>query len=206
MFGGHNLICENGTLLAQSERFLQGTVYSDLDVRRLCMERRRMNTFGKEKTKQYLTVPFSFQIEDVKLERHFDPMPFVPHDREAREKRCEEILSIQSYGLKKRYEHTGCQTAVIGISGGLDSTLALLVTVRAFDLAGLPREKIYAVTMPCFGTTDRTYQNACKLAGTLGATLREVNIKDAVNIHFRDIGHDPEVQDVTALPDHVRYP
>ncbi|MGN1160274.1 MAG: NAD(+) synthase [Lachnospiraceae bacterium] len=197
VFGGHNLICENGTLLAQSERFLQGTVYSDLDVRRLCMERRRMNTFGKEKTKQYLTVPFSLQIEDVKLERHFDPMPFVPHDRETREKRCEEILSIQSYGLKKRYEHTGCQTAVIGLSGGLDSTLALLVTVHAFDLAGLSREQIYAVTMPCFGTTDRTYQNACKLAGTLGTTLREVNIKEAVNIHFRDIGHDPEVQNVT---------
>jgi NAD+ synthase (glutamine-hydrolysing) len=114
-----------------------------------------------------------------------------------REKRCNEILSIQSYGLKKRYEHTGVKKAVIGVSGGLDSTLALLVTVRAFDMVKLPRENILAVTMPCFGTTDRTYDNSCRLARSLGATLREINIKEAVSVHFRDIGQNPEVHDVT---------
>ena len=125
------------------------------------------------------------------------PAPFVPSDKKTREDRCEEILSIQAMGLKKRLEHTGCQSAVIGISGGLDSSLALLVTAKAFDLLGLERSKITAVTMPCFGTTDRTYTNACEMTKRLGATLREVDIKEAVNIHFRDIGHNPEVHDVT---------
>ena len=116
---------------------------------------------------------------------------------EEREKRCDEILTIQAMGLKKRLEHTHSQSAVIGISGGLDSTLALLVTARAFDFLGMPREKITAVTMPCFGTTDRTYRNACDLTKKLGATLREVDIREAVTIHFRDIGHDMENHDVT---------
>ena len=117
--------------------------------------------------------------------------------KEEREKRCDEILTIQAMGLKKRLEHTHSQSAVIGISGGLDSTLALLVTARAFDFLGMPREKITAVTMPCFGTTDRTYRNACDLTKKLGATLREVDIREAVTIHFRDIGHDMENHDVT---------
>jgi NAD+ synthase (glutamine-hydrolysing) len=124
-------------------------------------------------------------------------MPFVPTDSIMKNKRCEEILSIQSYGLKKRYEHTKAATAVIGVSGGLDSTLALLVTVKAFDLLSKDRADIYAVTMPCFGTTDRTYDNACKLAKALGTTLMEVDIKEAVTIHFKDIGHDINRHDVT---------
>ena len=131
------------------------------------------------------------------LTRKLDSRPFVPGIKEERERRCDEILNIQAMGLKKRLAHIHCQNAVIGLSGGLDSTLALLVTVRAFDMLGMPREKITAVTMPCFGTTDRTYNNACQLSECLGATLKEVNIREAVNLHFRDIGHDPKVHDVT---------
>ena len=197
VFGAHNMIAENGTILGQAKRFEGQTVYADLDINRIRSERRRMGTFGKEKELNYVAVPFKLHIEDISLERTFGNMPFVPGNPLTRNKRCEEILSIQSYGLKKRYEHTHCKTAVIGISGGLDSTLALLVTVRTFDMLGLDRKGIVAVTMPCFGTTDRTYDNACKLAQTLGATLEEVDIKEAVMIHFRDIGQNPDCHDVT---------
>ncbi len=126
-----------------------------------------------------------------------DPAPFVPNDPAQRSRRCEEILSIQAMGLKKRLEHTGCRNAVLGLSGGLDSTLALLVTVRAFDMLEIPRERICCVTMPCFGTTDRTYTNACAMARQVGASLREVNIRRSVSCHFEDIGQDPENHDVT---------
>lgn len=197
VFGGHNIIAENGTVLAQAKRFTGQTIYGDLDISRIRSERRRMGTFGKEKKLDYVAVPFSMKQEETRLERSFGCLPFVPSDQRTRDKRCEEILSIQSYGLKKRYEHTGCRTAVLGISGGLDSTLALLVTVRTFDMLGLDRKGIVAVTMPCFGTTDRTYDNACKLAHTLGATLEEVDIREAVLVHFRDIGQDPDCHDVT---------
>lgn len=197
VFGGHNLIAENGTILAQSKRFMGETVYGDIDVQRIVAERRRMGTFGKEKSLPYVKIPFSLEVVETKLDRTFGAMPFVPGDEETRNRRCEEILSIQSYGLKKRYEHTGLSTAVLGISGGLDSTLALLVTVRTFDMLGLDRKGIIAVTMPCFGTTDRTYDNACKLARTLGATLKEVDIREAVTVHFKDIGQDVDKHDVT---------
>ena len=156
-----------------------------------------MGTFGKEPQQSYVRVPFTIQIAETKLNRTFGCMPFVPGDEETRNKRCEEILSIQSYGLKKRYEHTGLKTAVLGISGGLDSTLALLVTVRTFDMLSLDPKGIIAVTMPCFGTTDRTYDNACRLARVLGVTLEEVDIREAVTVHFRDIGQDMENHDVT---------
>ena len=129
--------------------------------------------------------------------RYVDPTPFVPRDERQRNRRCEEILSIQAMGLKKRLEHTGCHEAVIGLSGGLDSTLALLVTVRAFDSLRIPRSGIHCITMPCFGTTDRTYNNACTLAGKVGAKLREINIREAVTRHFEDIGHDMDKHDVT---------
>ena len=163
VFGGHNLIAENGVILAQVKKFTCETIYSDIDVQKLLLERRRMGTFGKEPEGTYVKVPFRLEVTETLLERSFGSSPFVPGNEETRRRRCEEILSIQSYGLKKRYEHTGCQSAVIGVSGGLDSTLALLVTVRAFDMLGLERSAIKAVTMPCFGTTDRTYENACKL-------------------------------------------
>ena len=206
VFGGHNLIAENGTILAQAKKFGSETVYADLDLERILSERRRMSTFegriGKQRHRHtaeedYVRVGFGWTLEETRLERTFACMPFVPADEEKRRMRCEEILSIQSCGLKKRMEHTNCRTAVIGISGGLDSTLALLVTVRTFDLLGLDRKGILAVTMPCFGTTGRTYDNACRLSKALGAELLEVDIREAVNLHFRDIGQEPGRQDVT---------
>ena len=197
VFGGHNLIAENGVILAQSELFTTGILYADIDVRRLCMERRKMNTFPRADRSGYVVVPFELEDTQTELTRKFEPLPFVPQDTAMREKRCEQILSIQAMGLKKRYEHTGCKTAVLGISGGLDSTLALLVTVRAFDLLSLPRTDIVCVTLPCFGTTDRTYENACRLTEALGCTLREIDIKAAVSAHFRDIGQDENCHDVT---------
>ena len=204
VYGGHNLIAENGSILAESRRFANGVIYADIDIHRLDNERRRMTTcqFAPDVTLEgqdisYTEVTFTLDKTETPLTRKFDSRPFVPGIKEERERRCDEILNIQAMGLKKRLAHIHCQNAVIGLSGGLDSTLALLVTVRAFDMLGMPREKITAVTMPCFGTTDRTYNNACQLSECLGATLKEVNIREAVNLHFRDIGHDPEVHDVT---------
>lgn len=197
VFGGHNIIAENGVVLSQAKRFSCESIYADIDIFRLRTERRRMSTFGQKAGKEYMVVPFALKQEETRLERTFNRMPFVPSDRTEREKRCEEILSIQSYGLKKRFAHTGLKKAVVGVSGGLDSTLALLVTVRAFDMLGLPRENMIAVTMPCFGTTDRTYENACNMARALGAQLREVNIEKAVTVHFADIGQNPDTHDVT---------
>ena len=197
VFGGHNLICENGSILKEAKRFINQTIYGDLDIRRLVTERRKMTTYPPADTAGYQEIIFTLKKEETRLTRTFPRKPFVPSGKEEREKRCDEILTIQAMGLKKRLEHTHSQSAVIGISGGLDSTLALLVTARAFDFLGMPREKITAVTMPCFGTTDRTYRNACDLTKKLGATLREVDIREAVTIHFRDIGHDMENHDVT---------
>ena len=206
VFGGQNIISENGTCLAQSKRFVNETVYADLDLQRLDCERRRMNTYPEGdrilEEEGYMKIPFSLSpakaaAESGKLQRFIDPSPFVPKEAGERNRRCEEILSIQAMGLKKRLEHTGCKSAVLGLSGGLDSTLALLVTVRAFDLLGIPREKICCVTMPCFGTTDRTYTNACTMARQVGAALREINIRRSVTLHFEDIGQDPQRHDVT---------
>lgn len=196
VYSGHNIIAEGGRLLAESKRFALGATVSEIDVKRLVRERRRMTTFEMRED-GYREIPFSVKREETALTRNFDPTPFVPGNRTDRETRCEEILGIQAMGLKKRLEHTNCQAAVVGISGGLDSTLALLVTVRAFDMLGLSHEKIKAVTMPGFGTTDRTYDNAVNLIRCLGAEFIEVDIKEAVNIHFRDIGQDPSVHDVT---------
>lgn len=197
VFGGHSLIAENGRILAQSKSFVWEDIYSDIDVQRIVFERRRMGTFGEEPAEGYLMIPFDLEKKETNLERYFDPRPFIPAQKEAWKTRCEEILSIQAHGLKKRYEHIGCKTAVIGLSGGLDSTLALLVTVRTFDMLGLERSNIKTITMPCFGTTNRTYDNACTLARTLGTQLQEVDIKEAVLVHFNDIGHDCNVHDVT---------
>ena len=197
VYSGHNLIAENGRLSAESELFDAQTISTEIDVSRLASERRRMTTFETVTEPVYRENVFSLQMEETKLTRYIDPMPFVPSGERDRTLRCEEILSIQSMGLKKRLEHTHCKSAVIGISGGLDSTLALLVTVRAFDALGMDHSNIKAVTMPGFGTTDRTYDNAVSLIRCLGADFIEVDIKDAVNIHFRDIGQDPSMHDVT---------
>ena len=197
VFGGQNLVCENGNVLAETQRFKNGTAIAELDLQRLVNERRRMNTYTVNTGDDYEIVDFALEKYDLGLTRYYARTPFVPSSKVDRDVRCEEILSIQAMGLKKRLAHTGCRNAVIGISGGLDSTLALLVTARAFDSLSIPRENITAVTMPCFGTTDRTYNNAVELTRRLGATLTEVNIKEAVRIHFRDIGQDESVHDVT---------
>lgn len=198
VFGGDNMIAENGTILTRSKRFTNECVYTELDLDRLISERKKSNTFNVCVDENYDIVKFS-SGEKVKTElsRNIEAMPFVPPQGEKREKRSEEILTLQALGLSRRLEHTGSKTAVVGISGGLDSTLALLVTVRAFDRLSLDRKNIVAVTMPCFGTTDRTYNNAVNFAKSLGVTFREINIKAAVNQHFSDIGHNPEDMDVT---------
>ena len=198
VFGGHSMIAENGVLLEEATRFINDTIYSEIDVKRIVGERRKNTTFQVlGEYDDLIRVPFTLKVEQTKLTRTFEPLPFVPSSTEECKKRCEEILTIQAMGLKKRLAHTNCKSAVVGISGGLDSTLALLVVAKAFDLLGIERSCIESVTMPCFGTTDRTYQNACLLTQKLGATLREVNIKDAVRTHFRDIGHPEDKHDVT---------
>lgn len=197
VFGGHNVIAENGAVLAESRRFENGILYTEIDVKRLLSERRKNTTFRMKGEQTLLRVPFDITREDTILTRQIASRPFVPEQEEERAKRCEEILMIQAMGLKKRLAHTHAESAVVGISGGLDSTLALLVTVQAFDALGLERKGITAVTMPCFGTTDRTYQNACKMSRKLGATLREVPLAKSVKQHFLDIGHDPNDHSVT---------
>ena len=197
VFGGHNIIAENGTTLAKSKRFENSAIYTEIDVKRLLSERRKNTTFQTAEEKTLMRIPFEITIEETKLTRVFSSRPFVPSVMSERTKRCEEILTIQAMGLKKRLAHAHAKSAVVGISGGLDSTLALLVSAKAFDALGMDRKGIVAVTMPCFGTTDRTYQNACKMSQKLGATLREIPVGAAVEQHFRDIGHDPEDHSVT---------
>ncbi|MBQ7753244.1 MAG: NAD(+) synthase [Treponema sp.] len=221
VFAGHKLICENGSILAQSKLFDQEkAIYADIDIERLCQERRRTTSFGFSTNNAPLASDYVTVEVDLwgkgdsdagrktsagkkisafaeKLLRYVDPHPFVPSDKSARTVRCEEVITLQAQGLAKRLRHIKCQSAVIGLSGGLDSTLALLVTCRAFDLCGFTREKITAITMPCFGTTDRTYNNACQLARECGVTLKEIPIADAVRQHFKDIGQDESLHDVT---------
>ncbi len=197
VFGGHNIIAENGTVLKEARRYHNEIIYSEFDLQRIISERRKNTTFQTAEGYSLIRVPFHIKNEKTKLTRQFPRRPFVPSDERARAQRCEEILTIQAMGLKKRLAHTNAKTAVVGISGGLDSTLALLVTARAFDMLDRDKKDIIAVTMPCFGTTDRTYNNACEMSRKTGATLREVPIAEAVNIHFRDIGQDPETHDVT---------
>lgn len=204
VFAGHNLISENGTLLAESSLFSGETIYADIDVERLCQERRRTTSFGFSANNNtfnsnYVIVQIKMNVEKAagEFSRYVDPHPFVPSDKDKRTQRCLEVITLQAQGLAKRLRHINCQSAVIGLSGGLDSTLALLITCRAFDLCGIERSKVTAITMPCFGTTDRTYNNACSLAKECGATLKEVPIADAVRQHFADLGHDESLHDVT---------
>ena len=197
VYSGHNIISENGNLLAQSKLFTNEMIFSEIDFKRLEAERRRMTTFETSACDEYTWVDFKMEKEETALSRFINPAPFVPGVKADRDRRCDEILMIQAMGLKKRLEHTKSKSAVIGISGGLDSTLALLVTVRAFDMLGKDRADIAAVTMPGFGTTDRTYDNAVNLIKCLGAEFIEVDIKNAVNVHFEDIGQDSSVHDVT---------
>ena len=194
VFGAHQIIAENGHLLQES-RFEGGLRMSEIDVQKLSYERRRTQRF--QSSADAWEIPFDLTMTDTKLTRYVAPMPFVPENKEAREQRCREILLIASLGLKQRMEHTGAKTAVVGLSGGLDSTLAVLITGLAMKMLGRPMTDIVAVTMPCFGTTDRTKNNAVILAEQMGATLRTVDISASVRSHFKDIGHSMDDHSVT---------
>lgn len=199
VFSGATMICENGTMLAEGERFCRETVITcaDIDIEKLCAERRHNMSFENQPcTLPVVDCSVKNDMNDLAY-RFVDPHPFVPASDEKRRERCREIFSIQASGLAKRLEHVGSKGCVIGISGGLDSTLALLVAVRAMEMIGKPTEDIIGVTMPGFGTTDRTYTNAVKLVNELGATLREIDIKAACLQHMKDIGHDPDIKDIT---------
>ncbi len=198
VFSGHKFIYENGALLAESVLFEDGGILlADTDTQLLRKERRTLSTFT-EHAGACRAVPVPFPKKNHKqLYRRYEKMPFVPQEESRREKRCAEILNMQAYALRKRLVHTNAKTAVIGISGGLDSTLALLAAARAFDIEQYDRRQIRCITMPCFGTSDRTYQNACRLCGEIGAGLEEIDIKESVLRHFTDIGQDPQTHDVT---------
>lgn len=207
VFGGRAMIYENGHLLRQAERFSleEQLIVSEIDVERVRSERRTNTTFSASVAmKAEAAAPYTLvevpqspvAIDDFRLTRTVDAHPFVPEGDEL-DVRCREIFNIQVRGLVKRIEHIGCDTLVLGISGGLDSTLALLVCVRACDLLGRPRQSIVGITMPGFGTTGRTYTNATNLMKMLGITIREISIAEACNQHFRDLGYDPAVRDTT---------
>lgn len=197
VFAGHNIIAENGNLLSESQLFENGMTIVDVDVDKLAHERRIMNTYIVNTDYESFESEFSLNIEQTNLDYVPAKTPFVPIAKNDLDERCEEILTMQAVGLVTRLKHIGCKNVVIGLSGGLDSTLALIVTVHAYDRLGLDKSGIHCITMPCFGTTDRTYTNACRLAEAYGATLEEINIKASVNQHFEDIGQDSNVHDVT---------
>lgn len=196
-FSGNNLIFELGTKLAEAPLFSNEIIYADIDTEKILQERRRITTFKNGNDPGYRRIYFKTELTETKLTRSFEMKPFVPSDETKLTERCEEIFAIQYHGLKKRLKHIGIKTVTIGISGGLDSTLALLVTAKAFESLGLPPSGIVAVTMPCFGTTNRTYTNAVNMIKSIGATLREINIKEAVSLHLSDIGADIDCHDVT---------
>tara|TARA_R110002073_G_scaffold94388_8_gene219555 strand:+ start:1206 stop:3143 length:1938 start_codon:yes stop_codon:yes gene_type:complete len=201
VFGGHCLIAENGHLLEESKRFSFSTESSiaDIDIQHLTNERVRNTSFksGANITVRNVSLSIGVELEKTKLLRRYERLPFVPSDNERRARNCEEIFSIQSASLAKRLRHTGSECLVVGISGGLDSTLALLVAIRTFDQLKLDRKGIRCITMPGFGTTDRTAGNAESLINLLGTSYQQIGIHDAVLQHFSDIGHDPKVFDVT---------
>lgn len=201
VFSAQNVIAENGTIVSESCRFNNGITYADIDVERLMSERRKTNTYisyiPDRDSYYYVSKDFDIKKRDTKLTRTFPCTPFVPSDKSDLENRCEEILTIQATGLATRLAHTGIQNVVLGLSGGLDSTLALIVCVHAFDMLSLDRKNIHTVTMPCFGTTKRTKSNAEKLAEAYGVSFEEINITLAVRQHFSDIGHDESVTNIT---------
>lgn len=198
-FAGHDLIYENGEKIAESLLFDNTLIYGEIDVEKLANERRRISNtyYSSGDTGEYRIIEFQTDDSQVELTRVFSKTPFVPADNGKLRERTELILSIQTDGLKKRFAHTGAKTAVIGISGGLDSALALLVTARTFKALGKPSSDIIAITMPGFGTTGKTFNNSLKLIKALGATSKTVPISESVLQHFKDIGHDPENTDVT---------
>jgi len=201
VFGGHSLICEYGSLLVESERFSfeEQLITCDIDIERLVSERLKNSGFTQSVTdNEFRKVGFNVkELETDRIQRHIDSQPFVPSDPNVRNKRCEEIFNIQTSGLGKRLRHTGIDKCVIGISGGLDSTLALLVIIKAYDRLGLDRKNIHAITMPGFGTSTNTLNNSLELMRLMNVTTYQIDIKEACMKHFNDIGHDPLVYDVT---------
>ncbi len=195
VYSAHNIIAEKGRIIAESKPFDNGCAMTEIDTLRLADERRKNKKYSSAEYNAY-NISFELPVSQTKLTRHISRTPFIPEDSEKRDRRCAEILLMQSCGLKKRIEHTSAKNAVIGISGGLDSCLALLVAVKAMDLLGRPRTDVIAVTMPCFGTTSRTRSNAEKLCEGFGVTLRTVDITASVKQHFDDIGHDMENHNV----------
>ena len=201
VYGGHALIAENGGLLNESERFLRKghMIVSEIDVQKLQNDRIKDTSFMEGILfRSFRKIGFKLnELRKELLTRRIAPHPFVPSDENVRDIRCKEIFSIQTAGLARRLAHTGMKNAVVGVSGGLDSTLALIVTAKTFDMLDIPRGNIIAVTMPGFGTTDTTYENAIQLIKSIKAEFREINIKQACMQHFVDIGHDPSIHDVT---------
>ena len=200
VFSRHNLICESGTILAENPPFGEDDlILTELDVQRLTTDRHRSSSFAplEESAEEFRTIRFHQPLRETALTRVYPRTPFVPASDSQIAERAEEILRIQSYGLKKRVEHTHVRSIVVGVSGGLDSCLALLVMARTMDLLKRDRREIVAVSMPCFGTTRRTRSNAEKLCEQLGVTFREIDISASVRQHFADIGHDESVHDVT---------
>lgn len=198
VFSGHCMICENASMLARQRWSTGSFVTADIDIQRINADRRRMSTFTAVPSEKYpLIAEFSLAVTETALERRFSPTPFVPSDKANLEERCREIIHIQSAGLQRRLKGAHADHAVIGLSGGLDSTLACLVTADAFKNLDLPPENIIALTMPCFGTTSRTKSNAQKMAEAIGTSFKEVDIHAAVQQHFADIGHDGVTTDVT---------
>jgi NAD+ synthase (glutamine-hydrolysing) len=195
VFSGHSLVCENGEVLSESPPFGNGRAAADIDLHALGHDRRRFNTWGMD-VSGYEIVPFSLETKPASLRRHFARHPFVPSDEGERNTRCEAILDMQVAALEKRLDHSGAKSAVVGVSGGLDSALALIVTARAAEKRGWPVSRVAAVTMPCFGTTGRTRSNALSLCEALGIACREIDITDSVRRHLRDIGHDEGDLDV----------
>lgn len=196
VFGGHRMIAENGSMLAESELFTTGLTISEIDIEKLALERRRNTSFQTE-NEIFMSVGFGLERRETALTRRIEAMPFVPSVAGEKAKRCRDILTMQAHGLSKRIEHTNCKTLVIGISGGLDSSLALLVCVEAIKLLNRPLSDIITITMPCFGTTKRTKSNAEKLCNILGTDLRVIDISDSVRQHFKDIGQDEGDHSVT---------
>ena len=197
------MIAENGSVLAESPLFENELLVCDIDLERIVQERRKSMTFAQcadfaEKKYRKIFVDLNLASRRIKdLKRSVESHPFVPGGKTERAVRCSSVVQLQAEGLAKRLRHIRCSSCVIGLSGGLDSTLALLVACRAFDLCGISRSGIKAVTMPCFGTTDRTYKNACMLAKKCGAELLEIPIAESVRLHFRDIGQDEKKHDIT---------
>lgn len=199
VYSGHSIIAENGSVISEripfdftSEKFIT----AEVDLEKISLERRRRNTVTTNAPKNIVTVSFDFNIEETEITRYIDPTPFVSNDEHQKKRNIEAVRSIQAYGLKQRLESSNAEKCVIGISGGLDSTLALLSTVHTYKIMGKSLKNVIAVTMPCFATSDRTKANACALATELGVELREIDIRDAVNSHLESIGHSKDVHNV----------